>query len=296
MSSYYIGVSSAIVASLAWALSPLLSFRALRQVGPTTFTKLRMVIGGGVLFLFSLLHGSFDHVTIGTFGALALSGAIGVVIGDVSLYASQNMLGVRLAGLLYSSNSAFTIFLGALFLGEIMPFYQLMATLLVIAGVTLAVTQRNTSAGLMDSVTGSLKLGIALGIASAVAQAIGSIVAKPALQTGIDPFTASAIRVNTAALLMFGLSILRGEVRSYRVSIGILWRVTLSAAVSIGLGIPLVLIAIHTIPVGLAAVLSSLAPIFTLPLLHFVWKERINAWCWFGTALSLVGSAWLVWN
>ena len=59
--------------------------------------------------------------------------------------------------------------------------------------------RRRRAAHAWETVKGSLWLGVAVGLGAATGQALGSLIARPVMAAGFDPFAASLLRVGVAA-------------------------------------------------------------------------------------------------
>jgi uncharacterized membrane protein len=61
-----------------------------------------------------------------------------------------------------------------------------------------------------------------------------------------------------------------------------------------GLGMTLILQALHTGNAGMVAIWSSVSPVLLLPLLWLVYRRRLATGAWAGAALTVLGGA-LIW-
>jgi uncharacterized membrane protein len=68
----------------------------------------------------------------------------------------------------------------------------------------------------------------------------------------------------------------------------------LSAAVSMVIGMTLILQALKTGQANLVAIFSSIAPVLLLPLLWAVYRRKPAAGAWWGGAMTVVGSAMIM--
>ncbi|MFV0408153.1 MAG: DMT family transporter [Paracoccus sp. (in: a-proteobacteria)] len=95
---------AALGAAICWAISGLMSATAAAQLGAFGFNLYRQglvtltlaVIVGG----FGLWHG----LRAGQIGPLAMSGFIGIFLGDMMLFIGMNRIGPRRAGALFALN------------------------------------------------------------------------------------------------------------------------------------------------------------------------------------------------
>jgi drug/metabolite transporter (DMT)-like permease len=72
-----------------------------------------------------------------------------------------------------------------------------------------------------------------------------------------------------------------------------LGQIAIAAFLGPTLGVTLSLVAIQRIPVGIASTLTSLPPVFLLPISYFVFGERFGWQAVLGTLLAIAGVALL---
>ena len=226
---------------------------------------------------------------------LLLSGFIGIFIGDTLLFAALNRIGPRRAGILFALNAPLAAVLGWLVLDEKLPLLALAGVALSCTGVILAILfgKRKGQAHVWESVKGPLWIGVALGLGAALGQAIGSIIARPVMATGIDPFAASMLRVGIAAV---GLSLLMQlPLQSVKtqgpMTLKILGLTAFTGVLALGLGMTLLLFALSGGKVGIISTLSATSPVLILPLLWLRTGERPAAGAWGGAILVVAGMA-----
>ena len=105
------------------------------------------------------------------------------------------------------------------------------------------------------------------------------------------------MRIITAAILIWLFSILRREVassfRTLRAHPRAVRLLTGGAILGPVLGVWLSLIAVQNTSVGVASTLSSLMPIFLIPISYVVFGERVNGRAILGTLIAVGGSVLL---
>ena len=128
-----------------------------------------------------------------------LSGLIGIFLGNSLLFTAVGRLGPRRAGVLFALNAPIAALLGWLVLGETLSAAAVAGIALTAAGVALAILYgRGGAPGhAWEAVRGSLLLGVAAGLGAATGQATGSLIARPVMAAGFDPFAASLLRVGS---------------------------------------------------------------------------------------------------
>ena len=231
-----------------------------------------------------------------TWGLMALSGLIGIFLGDTTLFAAMNRLGPRRSGVLFATHALFTALLGYLFLNERLGTQVYLGAAITVTGVMVAVAwgQHKSAAHPWDSSPNTLS-GIALALTAAFAQALGALIAKPAmdLSGGFDPVLASAVRVTTAllALVLVGFISPRFGRAQQPPTRQVLFQTAVSGWVGMGLGVGLLLWSLREGPVGSAGVLSALSPVIILPLLWLKFGRAPASGAWIGAILAIAGVA-----
>jgi drug/metabolite transporter (DMT)-like permease len=102
--------------------------------------------------------GSWRSLQLDGVGVLALSGFIGIFVGDTALFACMNRLGPRRSGILFATHALFSVVLAWLFLGETLSPWALVGSALLIAGVMTAIAfgRRDTESHQWEATKGRL--------------------------------------------------------------------------------------------------------------------------------------------
>src|SRR5215475_12143940 len=169
----------------------------------------------------SLVVGGWRTVGPLEFLLLAASSVVGIAIASTTYFATIYSVGPRITALLFSLTAPFALALGYLVLGETINGWQGLGVVLVLSGVVLAIgvprrfLKRGETTPAMPVVApatsapplkGRVWPGIALGIITALGQAVGTLLARPAMAAGVEPFTAMALRSGLAAIVFLILS------------------------------------------------------------------------------------------
>ncbi len=287
---------AALGAALCWAAGGLIAIGPVRALGSIAFNRLRLtVVSSGLLIAASLLGGwhTLDMAAVLT---LALSGAMGIVLGDLALFWSLSRLGPRRNVVIYAANAPLTALLGWIVLGEALGSWTMLGILLVTTGVMLAVALRSASSHAWEAVQGSLLAGIAVCLVAACGQAIGSIIAKPVMAAGADPIASAAVRVSASALLLIAIGLLPGQRLGF--GAGLTPRIALQIVgngfIGVGLGMTLLLVGLANGNAGVVATLSALSPVLILPMLWAWTGQRPGLGAWAGAAVAVAGVALIV--
>ncbi|WP_052263075.1 DMT family transporter [Chromobacterium violaceum] len=288
---------AAVGAAGCWALGGLLGAGPSRHFGPFAFTRLRLTLLTVVLGGVSLLSGGWHSISAASLWPALLSGLAGIFLGDTVMFASMNRLGPRRTGLLFATHSVFSVLLGVLFLAERLSAGALLGSLLVFGGVLLAVAfgRREVDAHVWER-NDKLAAGVALGLAAALCQALGTFFAKPAMAAGLEPVTASALRmgVSCGAHYLLWLSGWKLAQSRGRYTPRMLGQTALNGLVALGLGMTLIMLALQHANVSTVGILSALSPVLILPMLWVVLKRPPPPLAWLGAAVSCAGTALVV--
>ncbi|MBT2869541.1 DMT family transporter [Chromobacterium violaceum] len=288
---------AAVGAAGCWALGGLLGAGPSRHFGPFAFARLRLTLLTVVLGGVSLLSGGWHSISAASLWPALLSGLAGIFLGDTMMFASMNRLGPRRTGLLFATHSVFSVLLGVLFLAERLSAGALLGSLLVFGGVLLAVAfgRREVDAHVWER-NDKLAAGVALGLAAALCQALGTFFAKPAMAAGLEPVTASALRmgVSCGAHYLLWLSGWKLAQSRGRYTPRMLGQTALNGLVALGLGMTLIMLALQHADVATVGILSALSPVLILPMLWVVLKRPPPPLAWLGAAVSCAGTALVV--
>ncbi|WP_196782522.1 DMT family transporter [Chromobacterium paludis] len=223
----------------------------------------------------------------------------GIFLGDTVMFASMNRLGPRRTGLLFATHSVFSVLLGVLLLSERLSAGALLGSLLVFGGVLLAVAfgRREVDAHVWER-NDKLAAGVALGLTAALCQALGTFFAKPAMAAGLEPVTASALRmgVSCGAHYLLWLSGWRLAKSRGPYTPRMLGQTALNGLVALGLGMTLIMLALQHANVATVGILSALSPVLILPMLWWKLKRPPPPLAWIGAAVSCAGTALVVWR
>ncbi|WP_261834175.1 DMT family transporter [Vibrio ishigakensis] len=288
----------ALAAAFLWAISSLISVTPARHLGPFSYSRWRMGCTAVMLTIMALIVGGWGSVSTAHVMPMVLSGLIGIFIGDTALFACMNRMGPRQAGLLFSCHAVFSAILGYWLFNETWHLAEIIGATLVFSGVVTAIFfgRKGSDNNDWEALHGKLAIGVALGLLAALCQALGGIIAKPVMQTDINPIAASAIRMITAfaAHSLFWASGAKLAKSKNPINRKIFSITALNGFLAMAVGMTLILYALQDGNVGMVALLSSTTPIMVLPLLWFITKQRPNHYAWFGAILAVIGTGLIV--
>ena len=295
------GELAALATSFFWSVTSVQFTLAGRRVGSPVVNRTRLAVA--VLYL-SLAHGLL-------FGRLwpldaepfrwlwlGLSGIIGLVLGDASLFQAFVLIGPRRSMLLMTLVPVITTAIAWLWLGEALLPLELLAMALTMGGVAWVVSERR-SAGQAITFPGdgnrrTYVLGVLLGLGGAVGQALGLVLSKQGLVGDFSPLSATLIRMLVAVATIWLIALVQGRIGATRRA----WQDRRALLFILGgaltgpcLGVWFSMIAVQNAPVGIASTLMALPPILLIPLTRWVFHERVTVRAVAGTVVALTGAA-----
>ena len=291
----------AILAATCIAFSSLLISELRGRVGVLRLARWQMVSALVMTAAVSVAMGGWRTLEAWQVGMLAASSAAGIVIASTTYFAAIYAAGPRVTALLFSLTSPFALALGYIALGETISLRQGAGVVLVLSGILLAVglARENSSAAMPEvaalpgASAGVPWRGIVLGVITALGQALGSLLARPVMAAGAEPFTAMAVRSGLAAAFFIALAVVpmtavqppyRFSGRAFGIGIA-------SSFIGTGLGMSLLMAALSNGNVGIVSTLSSMTPVLVLPM---VWMRTGAAPlrnAWIGAILAVAGTA-----
>ena len=223
---------------------------------------------------------------------LSISGVIGLALGDAFLFQAYLMVGARLGTLLLSLSTIFGALEAWIFFGESLSLIEIIGIALTLGGIVWVILEQgnNKSQTLRPSA-----LGILCGVLAAIGQATGLVFSKQGMFGNFSPISGNVIRMLAAVIALWLITFLQREagktIRTLKENPSALQLLALAALIGPVIGVSLSLLAVQNTAVGIASVLTSLSPIFMLPISHFYFKERLGWQAVAGTVLAMIGVA-----
>jgi drug/metabolite transporter (DMT)-like permease len=310
----YIGELAALGAATVWVFSSLFFTISGKRVGAFVVNRMRLLFA-------VVLVGAMHWLLLGQpfpTGAepyryvwLALSAIIGLVIGDTLLFQSYIMVGARIGVLLFVLGPPFGALLSWAFLHESMSPVELAGMALVLGGVLWVVSERSAPARAAPLCEHSspgvpppagarrnYALGLLFGALAQFCQAGNLVLAKQGLVGGFPSLSGVMIRMSVGMGVMWVLALAAGEagrtLRTLRADGKAAAAVFAGAFSGPFLGVWLSMTAVQASRVGIASTLMALTPVLSLPVVHYVLKERISPRALLGTLLAMAGVAVMV--
>jgi drug/metabolite transporter (DMT)-like permease len=301
------GEAAALCTAVSWAGSALLFAAAARRVGANPVNLVRLGMATILLGALVLATGTATLPPAGQIALLALSGVIGLGLGDEAWFRALRILGARRASLFSPVWPVFAALAAWPLLGETLGWWEVGAMAVALAGVRWA----QGEAAAEGEVQGSLAAGVLFAVLSCAGQAVGYVVAKPALggstegplaawfgieaasREEIDPLFGTFLRMVAGTCWILVAETVRGRLRETREALGdgrgML--LTLGGAITgpvFGVWMSLVALryAAHT---AIASTILATSPLFVLPLARMVHGTPITRRAILGFLLALAG-------
>ena len=288
MITSHIGEFAGLGVSVCWTLSALFFEKAGHKIGSLSVNFIRLLLAIGFLGITTFFTRGIFFPTDATsyqWFWLGLSGFIGFFIGDLLLFQSFMIIGSRTAALIMSLAPMLTAIIGWFFLDEILSIKNILAIIISVAGIILAISNRNMKLNI------PLK-GFLLAFGGSIGQAVGLILSKKGMGQ-YDPIAATQIRA-MFGLLSFGILITVlsrwNRVKNATMHLNAMKSVTVGAFFGPFVGVALGLFSIQHTKTGIASTLMALVPIFIIVPSAIMFKEKIRPQQVIGAIVSIAGA------
>jgi len=320
----FVGFAAGLATSALWVATSIAFTAGGRRLGPTAVNMIRLV---GATVMLALIHRALEGQWIPELNGrqawlLALSGLVGLTIGDQALFTAFVAIGPRLAQLIMTTAPIFAASLGALLLDERLGFWEVTGIAVTVVGVAWVVAERPRG-GLPTLDRAVRRKGIVLAFIGAFCQAAGLLLSKQGMGHGwlpaaehVEPQAATLTRIACAAVFMPPILWWRWRAHRRRLASDAAWRarapavglatprmrralVVGLAATMIGsvagpvLGVWMSLEAADRLPTGVAQTVCSLPPVFILPVVVFIEGTKPSGRAIAGAFVAVAGVALL---
>ncbi|RKY91107.1 MAG: hypothetical protein DRQ01_08220 [Ignavibacteriae bacterium] len=289
----YLGELSALITAFLWSGTSFAFSNAAKRIGSLQLNVNRIILATIFLF-FIIIIANFNYdLNVEQIKYLALSGFVGLVLGDSFLFKSFQLIGARLGMLLMALVPAFSSILALVFLEEHLSLISVTGMTITLFGISIVILERSKGS---ESIFKTNRLGIFYGVLGALGQASGLVLAKFAFEAGnINGFVATFVRLLSAVVIIFPLALLfrryKNPIKVYTKDTKALWATLVGTILGPVLGITGSLIAIANAQIGIASTLMSTMPIIMLPIVRYYYKEKLTWKAILGALVAVVGVA-----
>ena len=291
----FVGEFSALLTAVLWSFTSIAFSHAAEKIGSVQLNMNRLLLAALFLFLTIIIFNIGYHISSYQVINLALSGIIGLVIGDSFLFKAYQLIGARLSILLMSFAPGLSAIMGFFFLSEQISLLGVIGMVVTIIGIVFVVSEKNKSPDAKYKMT---PIGFFNGFMGAAGQAGGLIFAKLAFDHGdINGFVATFIRIISSVILFLPILLIfrkyQNPVKTYKNNIKALVSTTGGTIFGPYLGITFSMIAVAYTNVGIAATLMSTMPVLMLPLVKYFYKDKLGWRAIIGAFITVAGVALL---
>jgi drug/metabolite transporter (DMT)-like permease len=227
-------------------------------------------------------------------GLLALSGVIGIAIGDTALFAALQRLGPQVTSACQCLAPPIAALVAALTLGETLSSLEtagMFVTATAVAGVIYFGRADGTR---LATVPGRvIAAGIFYAVLSATCQAAGLVISRHAMQD-VHVLSGTIVRIAPAFAVLVVMIVSGPGWRTLRARRPTARQIRYLAVASFAgtfLGLLLMTIGVKYAKAGVAAALTSTYPLWIIPIARFVLKEHVS---WQTVACTLVAVVGIV--
>ncbi|HUT80522.1 MAG TPA: DMT family transporter [Candidatus Bathyarchaeia archaeon] len=326
LSDFY-GELAAIAGAICFGLSNVLIKSQSGKIKPMAINAIRLTFSALFYFILILSMGMLKTTFTMNFKTslfLVLGTLLGIVIGDVIFYFSQQLIGLSRAYPIASSYPLLTYIVGIILGYEFYGKFRIQGVLLVILGVYIVssstedklgnlflyqtnnlqstslltdiekMDRRNNSRGLIKKKRHLIILGILGAFTTQICWTFGTILMDRGLEVEVPGISANAFRIISVAplaILIFSVSN-RGKQKSI-----FSWKgaiiVLIAGIIGNTIGGLLYVFALSYSDASTTAAITAAAPLIAAPLSIIFLKERISILLIIGTILTVIG-IWLI--
>lgn len=288
-----IGELAALLTAFLWSMTSLFFASAVVRIGSVQLNVTRQFLALIFLFIVIEVAGYEFNLTTEQYIYLGLSGLVGLTFGDTFLFLAYREIGARISMLVMSLSPAIAALLAFFFLNEKISFAGILGMLITLTGIMIVVYEKN---GIKENKINFL--GLMFAFLASVGQGTGLVLAKEAFNLSsntINGFVATATRLGASLIILLPLSILSGKIKN---PIKVFSQDKKAFLLTLGgsiagpfLGITFSLIAISHTKVGIASTIMALPPVIMLPMVRYIFNEKLNMKSILGAFIAVLGVA-----
>lgn len=202
MNNSIFGVIIALISTLSWAVCTVLLKKLGERLEPVGMTAVKSILASVILLLIILITGTTLNIGINNIILVALSGILGIAIGDSLFFASLNRLSpVILSLVLFVGPDLFSGIFGVIFLKEIPSLISWIGIFCILTGLAFLIFPIKKE----DSNCKTKVIGVIFALLSLICTSYSMVIIKPVLEY-VPVITATMYRMIFSALilLLFG--------------------------------------------------------------------------------------------
>lgn len=287
----YIGEIASILAAAIWAIAICIFTKYGSKIAPPAMNLYKNLVAIIFIIVSILLFSPELPTNSNNIIMLALSGIIGIAIGDTALFSALNRLGAQITSATQSLSPVLCAIIAIFFLSETLTFHETIGMAITVTAITIVIFVGKKGTRLSVLPKSQLTLGIGLASVSAFSQAIGVVIARAALQE-THILYGTLLRMLPAVIILFFMTYRKEQSISLKAIFAekkTTIMVTLAAFMGTFLGLVLLSIGAKYTKAGISASLTSTFPIWVIPISKFILNEKINWQTTLWTILAVSG-------
>ncbi|PKP22118.1 MAG: EamA family transporter [Bacteroidetes bacterium HGW-Bacteroidetes-21] len=291
----YPGEFYALMTAIFWTFTALAFTEAGKRIGSLAVNFWRLIVGIVLLSVFvTIVYKDPFPDTVSGYGAfwLAMSGFVGIFLGDLFLFKAFTVTGPRVALLIMSMSPPLAALISWLSLGEILSWKGVLGMVITMTGIILVILKSNKTGEGKKLALRYNPRGILYAILGAIGQASGLVMSKIGMEGNHNAFSATQIRVLAGIL---GFVLLITYMKRWKPVISSVKNVKAFGILSIGaffgpfLGISFSLLAVSYANPGVVQTITSINPILIIPFSVWFFKEKIGWREIIGATIAVAG-------
>lgn len=287
----FLGELSALLTAFLWSSGSLVFTAATKRLGSVQVNITRLILASVYLALLIVVMRLDVNLSRTQIINLSISGVIGLTIGDTFLFKAFQEVGARISMLVMSTAPAIAAMLAYFVLGETLSVMGILGIAVTVFGVSIVVLDRSAKLTSRVKLTTS---GLVYATLGAIGQGAGLIFAKMAfVESDLNGFVATEIRILASLVFLIPGALLmkryKNPIRVFSEDRKATYLIAFGAILGPFLGISFSLIAIAHTKVGIAATIMATVPILMLPLVRFIYKEKLTWRAILGAFIAVAG-------
>lgn len=278
------GIIVALLSAASWAFATVVFDRIGKVVPYVGITFLKGIFSIILMIVLLIFTGGLHDIGIWEFSFLALSGIIGISLGDSLFFKSLQDLGAKVQVIFFLLGQIFTMILSLLLLGELLSLEQYIGAVVLLTGIVIVIW------GKQDNHPNKVR-GIMCGLLSILCFSVSAIMVKMAIAE-VEVITATFYRMLFGTIFTLGFGVVGKQLPSWIKPLKdkrLLILFILNVFVITYGGFLLSMVAIKLISVSLVSVLGTTEPVFVLLFAYLINKEKIAKQEVIGTMITLIG-------
>jgi DME family drug/metabolite transporter len=289
-----IGELAALGAAISWTISAMLYGKALQQTKPISANIVRLSCTSAVLLIILAVaagFGALPTLRLDIAALAAISGIVGLGLGDTLYMVSLKLIGVARAVPITCTYPLFNLLWAVFFIGEKVTLPLVLGVVIIFLGIWLLSHEKENS-----DVRGQNKVlfkGVAAALATAVLWSVSiammgiAVKETPSLN---DALIINTIRTAAIAALLLALSPIIDRQRNFlKMKRRTVATLIIGGIVALGLGWFFLAYSFIGIPESQAVPISSTTPLFSTLVAVVLLREKVTARNVLGSVIVVIG-------